>query len=244
VLDTLQYLGMTLTWDCSKHSNAIDQIAYINWVLEHFEISSCWKQCALMRDEYPLYAIQAEPGQQSLYARSHQMALDLILYTTLGTRPDITCSMSIWGKHGTPGLTLNFEARKLELRYLEGISKYKLKIYKCSLGYDYQWILCYTDADLGGEADMSKSTSEIVVWALRPLIIWKSRQQDIVGQSIMQRVMFTTAFGEVQNHWLRDFISVIRICRGLTKHILNDGLNCITTLNWGNFQSARQHLHL
>ena len=104
--------------------------------------------------------------------------------------------------------------------------------------------MCYADADLGGEADTSKSTSGIVVYALGTLVIWKSKKQSVVAQSTMQAEMIATAYGKVQIDWLRDLVSEIGIGRGITRRILNDGLNCVTTLNSGNFQSDSRHLRL
>jgi hypothetical protein len=105
--------------------------------------------------------------------------------------------------------------------------------------------LCYTDADLGGEADTSKSTSGIVVYALRTLVIWKSNKQSVVAQSTMQAEMIATAYGKVQIDGLNDLTSEIRIAsKDITRRIFNDGLNCVTTLNLGNFQSDSQHLRL
>ena len=65
-----------------------------------------------------------------------------------------------------------------------------------------QSILCYADADLGGEVDTSKSTSGIIVYALGTLVIWKSKKQSVVAQSTMQAEMIATAYGKVQIDWL------------------------------------------
>jgi len=105
--------------------------------------------------------------------------------------------------------------------------------------------LSYADADLWGEADTIKSTSGIVVYALGTFIIWKSKKQSIVAQSTMQAEMIATAFGKVQIDWLRDLTSEIEIAsKDITRRILNDGLNCVTTLNSGNIQSDSRHLQL
>ena len=56
--------------------------------------------------------------------------------------------------------------------------------------------------------------------------------------------MIAIAYGKVQIDWLRDLISEIGIGRGITRSILNDGLNYVTTLNSGNFQSDSRHLRL
>jgi len=62
--------------------------------------------------------------------------------------------------------------------------------------------LCYTDADLRGEADTSKSTWGIIIHALGTLVIWKLKKQSVVAQSTMQAEMIATAYGKVQIDWL------------------------------------------
>jgi len=91
---------------------------------------------------------------------------------------------------------------------------------------------------------MSESTSGIVVYGLGTLVIWKSMKQSVVAQSTMESEMIATAYGKVQIDWLRDLISEIGVGRGISRRILNDGLNCVTTHNSGNFQSDRWHLRL
>jgi len=189
---------------------------------------------------YKPHAIQAE--QQPVDARTYQKATGSILYAALSTRPDVTYRTSVLGRYAAQPPTLHWEAVKHLLRYLRGTSAYKLTIHDPSLGHDSQSILCYADADLGGEADTSKSTSGIVIYALGTLVIWKSKKQSVVAQSTMQAEMIAIEYGKVQNHSLRDLTSEIGIAsKHITRRILNDGLNCITTLNSGNFLSDSQH---
>jgi len=104
--------------------------------------------------------------------------------------------------------------------------------------------LCFADADLGGEADTSKSTSGIVVYTLRTLVIWKSKKRRVVPQSTMQAEMFTTVYSKVQIDWLQDLVSDIGIGRGIARRILIDSLNSVTNLNSGNFQSDSRQSRL
>jgi hypothetical protein len=104
--------------------------------------------------------------------------------------------------------------------------------------------LCYDDADLGGETDTSKYTFGMVIYALETPLIWKTKKQIGVAQSTMQAEMIATASGKVQIDWLSDLVSQIAIRRGITRRILNDRLNSITTLNSGSFQSDSRHLRL
>ena len=59
----------------------------------------------------------------------------------------------------------------------------------------------------------------------------------------MQAEMIATAYGKVLIEWLHDPTSEIGIAsKVITRHNLNDGLNCVTTLNSGNVQSDSRHL--
>ena len=240
--DTFEYLGITVTRDRSKESIAIEQIGYINRVLVRFEMTDYRKRSTAMEICYKPHAIQAE--EQPFDSRTYHKAIGLILYAALGTRPDITYAMAVLGRYSAQPLTLHWEAEKQLLRYLRGTSDYKLMIYDPSHSHDSQSILCYADADLGGQADTSKSSSGIVVYALGTLVICKSKMQSVVAQSTMKAEMIATAYGKVQIDWLRDLVPEIGFGRGITRSILNDGLNCVTTLNSGNFQSDSQHLRL
>jgi hypothetical protein len=207
-------------------------------------MTDCRQRSTPMEIGYKPHMIKPELGEQPFDTRTYQKAIGSILYAALGTRPDITYAMTVLGRYATQPSTLHWEAVKHLLRYVRGTSDYKSTIYDPRLRHDSQSILCYADADLGGEADTSKSTSGIVVYALRTLVIWKSKMQSVVAQSTMQAEMIATAYGKVQIDWLRDLISEIGIGRGITWHILNDGLNCVTTLNSGNFESDSHHLLL
>jgi hypothetical protein len=44
--------------------------------------------------------------------------------------------------------------------------------------------------------------------------------------------------------WQRDLISELGIGRDINRRILNDALNCVTTLTSGNIQSDSRHLRL
>jgi len=191
---------MTVSRDRSKRSIAIDQIGYINRVLDRLEMSDCRNLSTPMEIGYKPHAIQAE--EQPFHDRTYPKAIGSILYATLGTCPDITYVTSVLGRYAAQPSTLHWEALKHLLRYLRGTSDYKLTIYDPSLGHDSQSILCYADAGLGGEADMGKSTSGIVVYALGTLVIWKSRKQSVVAQSTMQAEMIATVYSKVQIDWL------------------------------------------
>ena len=48
----------------------------------------------------------------------------------------------------------------------------------------------------------------------------------------------------MQIDWLRDLLSETGFGSAMTRRILNDGLNCVMTVNSGNLQSDSRHLRL
>jgi len=239
---TFQYLGMTVTPNHSKRSIAIDQIGYINRILDRFEMGNCRKRSTPFEVGYKLHAMKAD--EQTLDTGMYQKAVGSILYAALGTQPDITYAISVLGRYAAQPSTLDWEVIKHLLRYLRGTCEYKLTIYDPRLQHDSNSIGCYADADLGGEADSSKSTSGIIIFALGILVLWRSKKYTLVAQSTMQAEMIATAYGKVQLNWLRDVISEIELGADTTRCIFNDGLNYVTTRNSGNCQSESQRLRL
>jgi hypothetical protein len=116
VPDTFQYFGMTVPRDGSKRSIAIDQIGYINRVLDRFEMADCCKRSSPMVISYKPHTIQAE--EQPFDARTYQKAIGSILYATLGSRPDVTYPTSVLGRYAAQPSTLHWEAVKHLLQYL------------------------------------------------------------------------------------------------------------------------------
>jgi hypothetical protein len=168
-----------------------------------------------------------------------QKAVGSILYAALGTRPDITYAITVLGRYAAQPSTLHWQAIKNLLCYLRGTSEYKLTIYDPWLQHDSNSIVCYAIADLEGDADTGT-----IIFVLGILVLWRSKRQTLVAQSTMQAEMITTAYGKVQLDWIWDVISETELGTDMTRCIFKDGLNCVTTLNSGNFQSESRHLRL
>jgi len=196
VPDTFQYLGMTVKCNRSKQSIAINWIGYINCILDRFEIANGRKCSTPLEVGHKPHAIHADeqPFETGLY----QKAVGSILYAALGTRPDITYAINVLYRSVAQPSMLHWEAIKHLLRYLHGTSEYKLMIQDPKLQHDSNFIECYANANLGGDADSSKSTSEIIIVGLGILGLWRSKKQTLVAQSTMQAGMIATAYGKVQ----------------------------------------------
>ena len=79
-------------------------------------------------------------------------------------------------------------------------------IYDPSARHNTETIICDTDVDLVVEVDLSKSTSETIIYILGTLVAWKSKASLIVVQSTMEVEMIAMVYRKVQIDWLKDVI--------------------------------------
>ena len=56
--------------------------------------------------------------------------------------------------------------------------------------------------------------------------------------------MIVTEYSKVQIDQLQEIITQLGLGNSIAKRLLNDGLNCVITLNSGNFQSVSRYLRL
>jgi hypothetical protein len=85
-------------------------------------------------------------------------------------------------------------------------------------------------------------TLVIIIFVLGILVLWRLKKQTLVRQSTMEAEMTATASAKVQLDCLQDVISDTELGTDMTRCIFNHGLNCITRLKSGNFQSESRHL--
>jgi len=105
VPDTFQYLGTTVTRNLSKWSIAIEQIGYINRILDSFQMVNCRMRWTPLEVGHKPHAIQAD--EQPFDTGMYQKAVGSILYAALSTRPDITYAITLLGQYATQPSTLH-----------------------------------------------------------------------------------------------------------------------------------------
>jgi hypothetical protein len=168
-LPTFQYLGITVIQNRSKWSIAIDQVGYIDLILDSFVMANC-RMCSIpLEVRHKPHAIQAD--EQPFDTAMYQKAVGSIVYTAIGTKPDITYAISVLGRYAAQPSTLHCEVIHHMLRYLCSPCEYILIIYNPRLQQDSNSIFSYADADLGGETDSSKSRMGIIIFGLGILMI-------------------------------------------------------------------------
>jgi len=118
------------------------------------------------------------PTRLSSYNQvDYQKWVGKLMYTMIGTRPDLAFTVATLAKFTSAPTAQHFAACKRVMRYLQGTASYGL------LYSNKSYCVGYTDSDYGGDKYNRKSTFSTL--AERQLA-GKSRQQSIVALSTME----------------------------------------------------------
>ena len=202
------YLGIHITWDRGSKLIYLDQEVYINSVLKRFGYKNCNPV------DTPLASgIQLEKNEENLAScppdRVHlyRSLLGLLMYASLGTRPDITFAVARLCQYQSNPSTIHVAAAQRVLKYLHGTVHLQL-----CLGHDSEYgdvLVGYTDADFAGDKDNSVSTSGWAYFLGRSSICWSSRKQRSVAGDTFSTEYFAADEACKQLKWLEIFAEQI-----------------------------------
>ena len=151
-------IGIEIYRDRSRKILGLSQKAYVNKILERFNMKNCSTSVApiVKGDKFnlsqrPKNSLEIESMKNIPYAS----AVGSLVYLEVCTRPDIGFAVGMLERYqSNPGLD-HWKAAKKVMRYLQGTKDYMLT-YRQS---DHLNLIGYSDADFAGCVDSRKSTS-------------------------------------------------------------------------------------
>jgi hypothetical protein len=198
-------LGIEIHRDRRKGVLGLSQKAYIERVLEKFQMHKCSPSPAPIvkgdkygdfqcpKNEYELNQMKSVP---------YASAVGHLQYAQVCTRPDLAYVTGLLGRfQSNPGVE-HWKLVKKVLRYLQG-TKDLMLTYRRS---DSLKILGYSDSDYAG--DDRKSTSGYVFTLAKGAISWKSSKQTVTTNSTMYAEFVACYEASGQVNWLKKFIPV------------------------------------
>ena len=101
---------------------------------------------------------------------SYQSAVDSLMYTMLGTRPDIAFAVSVVSRYASDPDESHWKTVKRMFRYLNGTKNWRL-VFRGEL----KPLSNYTDKDWAGDQDSRRSTSGYIFDIDTAAISWSSK---------------------------------------------------------------------
>ncbi|THG93452.1 hypothetical protein EW026_g7787 [Hermanssonia centrifuga] len=145
----------------------------------------------------------SERQQEEMKNKPYREALGTLMYTSVGTRPDITYTVSTLAKFSqNPGPT-HWTALKRVFAYLRGTQHYTL-----TLGGNSSPILTgYCDSD--GMSHPDRHPIAAYVFTIRGAISWSSKRQDIVCLSTTKAKYIALTHAAKEAIWLHHLLDEV-----------------------------------
>lgn len=188
----------------SDGSIKISQGAYTRKLLDQFGMSNC-RPCPtpIIKSEKEIEPGESQSEQLKFPYRS---AVGALMYLMTGTRPDIAYAVSVVSrKLENPSKSDVVQVKRI-FRYLRGTLDdgitYKPDENKNSL-------ICYSDADHGGDKATGRSTSGVVCIYSGGAISWQSQRQATVAISTTEAEVVAASEAAREVVWLKRLLSDI-----------------------------------
>jgi hypothetical protein len=186
-----QFLGIQVVQDRQTRTIYINQAPYIESVFKHFQIDNCNRISILIDSNSQLEAALPDYTASKEHRLEYQQAVGSIIYTMLGTQPDLAFTVFALSKYCSNPAPEHAIAVQRVLQYLQktlniGITysgQENSAVIEVTDSLISTGITGFTDSDWAGDKDSCKSTSGYVFLLYRGAVSWKSTRQNVVAMS-------------------------------------------------------------
>ncbi|XP_057985311.1 secreted RxLR effector protein 161-like [Hevea brasiliensis] len=176
-------IGIETYHDRSQGLLGLSQKAYINKVLERFNMEKCSANVVLIYkgDKFSLkQCLNNELERKQMERIPHASIIGSIMYAQTCTRLDISFAMGMLGRYQSNLRMDHRKASKNVLRYLQGTNDNMLAYKR----FDKLEVIRYLDLDFAGCMLTRKSIHGCLFLLAEGAISWKSVKQSVIAASL------------------------------------------------------------
>jgi hypothetical protein len=178
-------------------------------------------------------------SQQVIECADYAAALGSLLYCCIATRPDISYALSVLSKHTKAPREAHWLAIKRVFRYLKGTADHGL-LFK----HGPPELVCYSDADWGGDQENRRSTSGMATLFASSLICFKAQQQPVVALSTTEAEYIAASIAVKDLIWTRRFLGELKVNLKPEPMLLCDNQSAIRLIRNPEFHQRSKHIDI
>ena len=236
-------LGIKIERDRPNRSISLSQPGYIESILEQFSMSECNPVHMPMIENQKLLTSMSPdtPERQAeMKAYPYRELIRKLLYLAIATRPDIAYTIGVLCRFvENPGME-HWRAAKHVLQYLKGTINMKL-VYLLQSSPDL--FTTFSDANLSGNPDNSRSTGGFAICISRGTTQWGSRLQPHVSLSSCESEYTTASKVSCEILWMRYLFEELGYDMTRPSLLFVDNKSAIQVLKHPEHQSTMKHVH-
>ncbi|CAG7852816.1 Retrovirus-related Pol polyprotein from transposon TNT 1-94 Includes: RecName: Full=Protease; Includes: RecName: Full=Reverse transcriptase; Includes: RecName: Full=Endonuclease [Serendipita indica DSM 11827] len=240
---TTQILGIRLERDRTSRTIALSQPAYIQKLLEDYNMTDRTPSPTRMPDGLRLSAeMSPKTAEQKERMKSipYREAVGRLLYLSIATRPDISYAVGVLCRYNSNPGEQHWNAVKHVLRYLKGSQDLKLI---CSPTSSTDFFTAHSDADLSGNPDNSRSTGGYVLSVGSGAVMWGNPLQRHVSLSSTESEYTTASAAGCEIMWMRQFLEEIGYDISIPSPLYLDSPSAIQVVKNPEHQTTMKHVH-
>lgn len=231
------YLGIRVSQNLNKGFTELDQSDYLIKVLEKFGMSDCKAVSTPLDVNFDFNIFKNDSGNEK-YIKLCRQIIGSLMYAVLGTRPDLSYSVTVLSRFLETANESLYVALKRVLRYIKGTLYLKLRF--CT---DNDNVLCgYVDSDWGGDITDRKSTTGFLFKIFNCPVLWASKKQQSVSISSTESEYIALSIAVGEACWLRKLLIDFNIDIKCPVTIYEDNQSAISIAN--NPENSRRLKHL
>ncbi|GAX86625.1 hypothetical protein CEUSTIGMA_g14033.t1, partial [Chlamydomonas eustigma] len=177
----------------------LTQQKYISEILERFQVPQFEKKHTPM-DTRQLSAEDGDLLDDQSTAKYREMT-GCLMYVCRGTRPDIAYSVGVLARYMKQPRTLHLKAAMDILKYLAAT-----KLMGIEYGGQRDTFVGYSDSDLGGCRDDSRSTTGFAFMLNGGAVSWRSRLQPTIADSSCEAEFMAAAEAIKEALWFKKLL--------------------------------------
>jgi hypothetical protein len=204
-------LGIRIIRDRSKGILKLDQSAYIDKILNKFDMKGFTKS-PCKKPGTDVMSLKFD-GTKSILPMElinrYQQMVGSLNYAAISTRPDIMHAVSVCARYASKPQSKHLDAVNTIYSYLSGTINKPL-VMKCDGNSEIE-LVCYADSDHAGEPEERKSTTGFLIQINNCLISWYSKKQTTIAKSSCEAEII--AYGEAvkQVVWYKNFLQELKL---------------------------------
>lgn len=236
-LDSRCFLGIELFRD--DNGITLHQRTYAQRILERFGMENSRAVATPLEVGHALHKHETL-AQDAVLDVPYAEAIGALQYLATGTRPDLSYTLSVLSKYTKAPRPAHWQAVKRVFRYIRGTVDQGL-LYKA---VSNPRIICYSDADHGGDHENRRSTTGLVSFINTGPISYKAQQQATVALSTTEAeyVAATPAVKEIV--WLKRFIEELGFKVNTRGLLLCDSQSAIRLVKNPEFHQRTKHIDI
>jgi len=236
-------LGIRIERDRAARSISLSQPGYIQSILDDFNMHDCNPVSTPMEENIKLSVrmcpVDAEKKAQMAKVPYREL-IGKLIYLAVATRPDISYAIGVLCRFVENPGPEHWGAAKRVLRYLKGSVGLKL-VYSHSSCDDR--FTTYSDADLSGNPDNSRSTGGFAILIGGGAVQWGSRLQPHVSLSSTESEYTVASKVACEIMWMRYLFEEIGYDMARPSPLLVDNRSALQVAKHPEHQSTMKHVH-